>query len=122
MSSVISVIEENCYGIEALGKASELIKGKRLLGFALNFLFTLIMAPVGHGFTMIRNDQKWVSTHIVIGFLLIGFTGLAMMLLYMSFTVLYFQCKKIHGEEIELQGSLKYSKIPSNILVAEDLP
>ncbi|XP_057514454.1 uncharacterized protein LOC130796163 [Actinidia eriantha] len=116
------VIEENSYGIEALGKASELVKGKRLLGFALNFLFTLIMALVGCGFTMIRNDQKWVSTHIVIVFLLIGFNGLAMMLLYMSFTVLYFQCKKIHGEEIELQGSLEYSKIPSNHLIVEDLP
>lgn len=122
LGSVISVIEENCYGIEALGKASELVKGKRLLGFALNFLFTLIMALVGRCFPMIQNDQKWVSTHIVIGFLLIGFNGLAMMLLYMSFTVLYFQCKKIHGEEIELQGSLEYSKIPSNHLVAEDLP
>ncbi|PSS08345.1 Dol-P-Glc:Glc(2)Man(9)GlcNAc(2)-PP-Dol alpha-1,2-glucosyltransferase [Actinidia chinensis var. chinensis] len=122
LGSVISVIEENCYGIEALGKASELVKGKRLLGFALNFLFTLIMALEVCSFTMIRNDQKWVSTHIVIVFLLIGFNGLAMMLLYMSFTVLYFQCKKIHGEEIELQGSLEYSKIPSNHLVAEDLP
>ncbi|XAR51214.1 hypothetical protein NMG60_11005776 [Bertholletia excelsa] len=82
LAIVASVIEDSCYGIEALGKASALI---------------------------------------VIKLLLIILYCLVTMFQYVTFTVLYFQCKKAHGEEIEMQGSgMEYWKIPSTPVSIED--
>ncbi|KAH7861543.1 hypothetical protein Vadar_027529 [Vaccinium darrowii] len=40
---VISAIEKSCYGLEALGKAEGIVKGKRLLyRLALRFLYTVV--------------------------------------------------------------------------------
>ncbi|KAL7228036.1 hypothetical protein ACSBR1_022832 [Camellia fascicularis] len=117
LALVISVLEENCYGIGALGKAGGLIKGKRLHGFALNFFVLLASIVVVQCSRMIR-DPKSLSTQMIIGFFLTVFSGLVTMFHYLTYTVLYFQCKKTHGEEIELQASMEYSKV----LVTEDIP
>ncbi|KAH7860561.1 hypothetical protein Vadar_014881 [Vaccinium darrowii] len=47
MALVISVIEKNCYGLEALGKAGGLVKGRRIHGFALSVLCTSVMVIIG---------------------------------------------------------------------------
>ncbi|GFY80663.1 hypothetical protein Acr_01g0004720 [Actinidia rufa] len=110
---VVSVMEESCYGIEALGRAGGLVKGKRLYGFALNFLFTMALVIVFEGCRMIK-DRKSLSVQIILGVLVIVFYCLVAIFQYMTLTVLYFECKKAQGEEIELQGSLEYSKVPLN--------
>ncbi|KAM7508391.1 hypothetical protein LguiA_018844 [Lonicera macranthoides] len=40
---VVSVMEEDCFGFEALGKAGRIVKGKRFDGFVLNLWWNLIM-------------------------------------------------------------------------------
>ncbi|XP_052198369.1 uncharacterized protein LOC127805656 [Diospyros lotus] len=42
LAVVISVIKEGCYGMEALGKAQKLAKGKQLQGFALSCVFVIL--------------------------------------------------------------------------------
>ncbi|PSS21064.1 Potassium/sodium hyperpolarization-activated cyclic nucleotide-gated channel 1 like [Actinidia chinensis var. chinensis] len=118
---VVSVIEESCYGIEALGRAGGLVKGKRLHGFALNFLFAMASVLVFEGCRMII-DRNSLLCQIILGVLLIVFYCLVSMFQYMTFTVLYFQCKKADSEEIELQGSLEYSKLPSIPLDTKYVP
>uniref|UniRef100_A0A5B6ZEI9 Transmembrane protein n=1 Tax=Davidia involucrata TaxID=16924 RepID=A0A5B6ZEI9_DAVIN len=120
LALVISVTEENCYGIEALGKAGVLVKGHRLHGFALNFLYMLLFFIVYPGFHMIKVKQS-PGTPMVNGLFSINSICLVNMFMFIAYTVLYFQCKKTHGEEIELQDSIEYSKIPTKPL-AQDIP
>jgi hypothetical protein len=113
MALVISVIENNCYGLEALGKAGGLVKGRRIHGFALSVLCTSVMVIIGLVFRVSQN-QKSASMQIIYGSFATILSCLVTMVYFMSYTVLYFQCKKTLGEEIELHGSmLEYSKIPS---------
>ncbi|KAL7224582.1 hypothetical protein ACSBR1_025951 [Camellia fascicularis] len=120
LAMVISVIEESCYGIQALRKASRLVKGRRLQGFALNLVFALPMVIV-FMVTMMIGDKK---SQIVMVLVMTVFSSLVMVFQWMSFTVLYFQCKKTHGEAIELQGSIEeYGEVLSSTsLLKEDIP
>ncbi|XP_059635786.1 uncharacterized protein LOC132277966 [Cornus florida] len=119
---VRTVMEESCYGIEALGKAATLIKGKRLQGFVLQFLFMLISVIEVQGLSMINVKQSQVNYTIIV-LVMIFFGLLVKMFQFIAYTVLYFQCKKIHGEEIEVHGSIEYSKLPTtSSLVSEDIP
>ncbi|XAR51216.1 hypothetical protein NMG60_11005778 [Bertholletia excelsa] len=122
LAIVASVIEDSCYGIEALGKASALVKGNRLHGFALNFLLMLPLLIIEPGYKM-SMDKKSLWIKIVIKLLLIILYCLVTMFQFVTFTVLYFQCKKAYGEEIEMQGSsMEYTKIPSTPVGFEDAP
>ncbi|XP_058227214.1 uncharacterized protein LOC131335738 [Rhododendron vialii] len=111
MASVISVIEKSCYGLQAIGKAEGLVKGKRLHGFTLSLLSTIVMVIISQSFK-VRPNQQSVSMQIICGFFATAFNSLVAMVYLLSYTVLYFQCKETHGEEVELQESLEYSKIP----------
>ncbi|KAL3535308.1 hypothetical protein ACH5RR_003769 [Cinchona calisaya] len=115
---VVSVIEGNCYGFGALGKAEELIEGKRIEGFILNAIFVLLSVALSQGSRIIRG-HKWLVNDMVYELFLVNFSCLLRLLHFMAYTVLYFQCKKNHGEEIELQGEggVEYTKIYSTPLV-----
>ncbi|KAL3535313.1 hypothetical protein ACH5RR_003774 [Cinchona calisaya] len=111
LGSVISVIEENCYGIEAMKKAGRLIEGKRIQGFILNIMFNFsLLAVVGFG---ILRDHKWLVDNLLIfGLFIVIFSCLLRFFYFVAYTVLYFKCKKSHGEEIEFPGGIVgYSKI-----------
>ncbi|KAA8535467.1 hypothetical protein F0562_030470, partial [Nyssa sinensis] len=119
LALVISVTEENCYGIEALGKAGVLIKGHRLNGFALNFLSILLIFIVFPGVRMIKVRQS-LAVQVVTGLFSVNCIVLLSMFQFIAYTVLYFQCKKSHGEELEMQDGVEYSQIPTKL--AEDIP
>lgn len=117
LAMVITVVENNCFGMEALGTAARLIKGKKIQGFALNFVFVLAVLIIQ---ILTRNCGKAsVFIQLVVGIFVISFNFMVLVLIYVSYTVLYFQCKKCHGEEIELGGEMEYSKVA---LVTEDFP
>ncbi|KAF7153633.1 hypothetical protein RHSIM_Rhsim01G0010300 [Rhododendron simsii] len=111
MALVISVIEKSCYGLGAFGKAEGLVKGKRLHGFTLSLLLIIVLEIFNMSFK-VRQSQQSVSTQIIRGFFATAFVCLVATVYVMSYTVLYFQCKELHGEDVELEESLEYSKIP----------
>lgn len=117
LAMVITVIEENYFGRDALGKASRLIKGKRIQGYALNFIFTL--GPTIVEVVAMNQYKQFVTKQVIIGIFVICFNIVNLLLLYTSYTVLYFQCKKSHGEEINLQGEWGYSELA---YTGEDIP
>ncbi|KAF8400420.1 hypothetical protein HHK36_013718 [Tetracentron sinense] len=43
LSLVVSIVEEDCYGMKALGKARELIKGRKVPGFVLFYVDSTIV-------------------------------------------------------------------------------
>ncbi|XP_071911356.1 uncharacterized protein [Coffea arabica] len=118
---VTSVIEEDCYGIQALGKAGDLIQGMKIQGFVLNMMFALLSVVVFQGFRIIRG-HKWLVNQTIFGLFLVNVSCLLRLSQFVGYTVLYFQCKKKHGEEIELQGEVEYTKISSTPLADVGMP
>ncbi|WMV36458.1 hypothetical protein MTR67_029843 [Solanum verrucosum] len=112
LALVISVIEEDCYGIKAIEKAGRLIKGNRLKGFMLNILFSIISSLLYLCYLKINKPNKGVINQILMSIFLVIISSLFNLLLLVAYTVLYSHCKKNHGEEeVELDGSFEYSKV-----------
>lgn len=111
LAFVISVLEEKC-GIEALGKAAQIVKGVQLHGFGLNILFTVLGSILLQAVRLMNTKQSTVLP-IVIGLLVVNCICLVKMFWWMAYTVFYHHCKETHGEEAELQDRIVYSKIPT---------
>ncbi|KAL8222981.1 hypothetical protein R6Q57_020380 [Mikania cordata] len=111
LGMVVSVIED-CYGFSALGKARDLVNGKRVHGFLLNLLAILVMlviVAVGSKFSP--------AMPIVVGViqtLLIVVIGMFQLMAYTGF---YYQCKN----GMTKSGGLEYSRV-STANVDEYLP
>ncbi|XXG58381.1 hypothetical protein AAC387_Pa04g0704 [Persea americana] len=55
---VISVVEDNCNALMALGRAGELFKGRRLQGFALMLLFSLLAISISLAFSFMMGEME----------------------------------------------------------------
>ena len=111
LAMVLLVIEKSFYGIRVLGKTGEIYKGeiykgKRWHGLVLSSLVTMATL-ISKKSSIIILNQKWVPIQIDIRLLPITFSYLLIMVQYKTYTMLYFQCKKIHVESIELERSLE---------------
>ncbi|KAL3362712.1 hypothetical protein AABB24_012162 [Solanum stoloniferum] len=62
LALLISVIEEDCYGIKAIEKAGRFIKGNGLNGFMLNILFSIISSLLYLCYLKINKPNKGVLT------------------------------------------------------------
>ncbi|XP_043711018.1 uncharacterized protein LOC122659924 [Telopea speciosissima] len=95
---VISVVEEGCYGLEALGRAAEIIKGKKLhfQGFIINLIFALICGTIlgvlGYKFI----TSLLVARRLVILLVIVNMLCLVKIFYFMVYTMFYLHCKKIH--------------------------
>ncbi|KAK1267779.1 hypothetical protein QJS04_geneDACA013829 [Acorus gramineus] len=95
VSLVTSVLEEDCYGMEAIKKARELTKGRRLQGFAL----VLIISVVSFVVVALVNPKQ--ASGSMVQTVMAMFIGcLFKMIIFMVFTVFYYDCKKSSGEEV----------------------
>ncbi|KAJ9550940.1 hypothetical protein OSB04_014985 [Centaurea solstitialis] len=114
LAVVVSVVDdEGSYGISALGKARELVKGKRVHGFLLNLFYRLVLLVILMG--GIKSSPKIRSVFGVIQVVLIC---VASMFHIMAYSVLYFQCKS----NVKKFEGLEYSKISISSVLDEDLP
>lgn len=123
LALAVSVMEEKYSGIEALGKAGQLVKGLKLQGFLTNLAFGILYCVA---FQVIRkmNEKQSEAVGISIALFAIDFMLLVKMFLVIAYTVLYHECKKSHGEEIEVQKSIEYTKVPAGVplIIRADLP
>ncbi|KAL5548955.1 hypothetical protein UlMin_004186 [Ulmus minor] len=124
LAFVVSTLEEKS-GIEALGKAGQLVKGLKLKGFFLKFAFGLLCFVMFKLLMMMINKQT-TSVSIAYVFVFFNMVSLIKMFSFIVFTVFYFECKKKNGQEVELQGGdveFEYTKIPTNAShPAADIP
>lgn len=119
LAFVVSVLEEK-RGVEALGKAAQIVKGMQLTGFRLNLVFTvLFMVP--HGMNMMLGSKLLFSISMIVTLVFVNYIWLVKMFMLSAYTVLYYECKKIHGEEVELQWDSGYNKVPTLPLLDESL-
>jgi hypothetical protein len=103
LASVVSVLEDS-YGIAALRKSAELIKGKRWVACAVFLIYTVLTSIVLTIYNVLVRDPNHMQS--VAGRV---FIGLLLLLLWTAFTligilvqtVVYFVCKSYHHESID---------------------
>ncbi|XP_010268533.1 PREDICTED: uncharacterized protein LOC104605451 [Nelumbo nucifera] len=115
VSLVVSVLEDGCYGMEAIGKAEGLIKGRRLQGSLLIVLCGLVLVPISGflGFEM-SNVNFTEATRLRIAVLVISIICMVKIFSLTVFTVFYYQCNEIPAEEVQVQQGKGYNKVPSD--------
>ncbi|KAL0334163.1 UNVERIFIED_CONTAM: hypothetical protein Sangu_1572500 [Sesamum angustifolium] len=101
LAVVVSVVEEGCYGMEALGKPAALVKGKRVQGFLLDVSFNVVVSAILAAYRMILG-HKGLMNPTMYALFVMSVASFAMIFLGIAYMVLYFHCK---GQEIELHGS-----------------
>lgn len=124
LALAVSVVEEKC-GIEALGKAGQLVKGLKLQGFLMNLLFGILYGAAFQVMTRTVNEKESQAVRISIALFSMDFMLLVKMFVVIAYTVLYHECKKSHGEEIEMQESMEYAPVPASykpLIIRADLP
>ncbi|XP_010278080.1 PREDICTED: uncharacterized protein LOC104612385 [Nelumbo nucifera] len=120
---VVSIIEDGCYGLEAIGKAEELMKGSRLQGCVLTLLCVTVLIPIsGILGSIIGNTAFTEATQLGIASLLMSIACLLKIFGSTVFTLFYYQCNIIPGEKVEMKQGTGYIMIPSVPYVAEALP
>ncbi|XP_071740644.1 uncharacterized protein [Rutidosis leptorrhynchoides] len=112
LAVVVSIVEDT-YGLLALGKARELVKNNRLNGFLLNILFALLMLII-----TIVGSKLSPAMPIVVGVVQFFLIGVISLFLFMTYSAFYYQCK---NGLMESRG-LEYNKIPSALVLDENLP
>lgn len=101
LAFVVSAVEEGCEQRDAVERAQDLVVGHRLQGFMLNMF---IISPIW-GFLLAYSmalDDKWYLNIAIHCLLFLNSFSLANIFLGVAYTVLYFNCKKHHGEEIDV--------------------
>nr|XP_043629615.1 uncharacterized protein LOC122600902 [Erigeron canadensis] len=111
--AVVVSVNEDTYGLLALGKARELVKGNRVPGFFLNFLCLLVM-----GFIFVFGSKLSPSMPIIVGNIEFICIGLVSMFQFMAYSGFYYQCK---NNTTKSRG-LEYSQIPTAVVLSEDIP
>ncbi|KAK6136955.1 hypothetical protein DH2020_029300 [Rehmannia glutinosa] len=119
LSIVVSVLEDRTK-LEALEKAGNLVKGQHLHGFMLNLFFNLVFLII---FLVLYLGDKGSMSLIKYGLFFVNSISVLKTVLLMAYTVLYFQCKKHHGEEIDVLGNLdQYTKLSTTTDLGNDIP
>lgn len=104
LASVVSVLEDS-YGIKAMMKSKELIKGKMLVTVVIFLKLNLSMAAI----RILFDEYVVHGSRIMLGFLhRIGFGMICLLLLFKVIlfglviqTIIYFVCKSYHHEKID---------------------
>ncbi|XP_028775410.1 uncharacterized protein LOC114732280 [Neltuma alba] len=109
MSLVISVLEEKS-GLEAFGKASQILKGLKLQGFLLNLVYG-VPGLIAYIWFFRTKKRIGVYSSLLVDLIFWNVVSVLNMSLMVAYTVFYHKCKQNHGEEVELQGSFEYIKV-----------
>ncbi|KAL5548950.1 hypothetical protein UlMin_004181 [Ulmus minor] len=121
LALIVSTLEEKS-GIEALGKAGQLVKGLKVKGFFLKLLFETLYYVMLKLFMRISKNQS-ISITVVLSLVFLISVCLVKIFSFVAFTVFYYESKKTHGEEVELQDTnLEYTKVPTKPLIAAEIP
>ncbi|KMT09159.1 hypothetical protein BVRB_6g132650 [Beta vulgaris subsp. vulgaris] len=103
LASVVSVLEDT-YGIQAMTKSKDLIKGKMGISSAMFLIFTICLV----GIEMLFQQSEVIDWRINGVLVKLGYGILCLLLLTLLFlfglvvqTVIYFVCKSYHHENID---------------------
>ncbi|CAA7031299.1 unnamed protein product [Microthlaspi erraticum] len=104
---VVSVVEER-FGFDAVKEGNALMKGRRIAGLALGFVFVFLSNFIGHGMEKLAKELdvdsssgSWWRSVVVSGgwdgWRLVSTYGAEVVLSYVVVTVFYCECRIRHG-------------------------
>ncbi|KAF8093525.1 hypothetical protein N665_0383s0150 [Sinapis alba] len=115
LSLVISILDET-YGFQSLGKAAKIVKGMKPKLFLLNLFFGLLCFGLAQIVRLV--DLRWsFAVTLTTGLVLVGSIFAVRMFQLVTYTVAYFQCKSLHGQDIESLRDVEYTKLSSTSLM-----
>ncbi|XP_031480632.1 uncharacterized protein LOC116250824 [Nymphaea colorata] len=97
-----AIVEENCYGMEALGKAEVLIKGRKIQGFLLVLATSLCGVVIPWLWNLITATK--LELRIGVQIVLVCLFSFVKLWTFIVFTLFYCECKRGHGEKLEMEG------------------
>ena len=126
LSIIVSVLEEKS-GIEALGRASQLAtKGLKLKGFCLKLVFAIFSYAMVKILMSFTDNNPTASQSVLVILIVLNIAWIVKMFSLTVFTVLYYDCKKNHGEEVTnelMETNVVYTKIAMTPpLTTADIP
>lgn len=101
VASVVSVLEDS-YGIRALKKSNRLIKGKRMVSYTLYAFYLIFSSAVVIGFDFASHSLSSVALRVLLAIIFALLLAFIDQLGIVVFTILYFVCKSIHHESIDM--------------------
>ncbi|MCO5546901.1 hypothetical protein L7F22_000339 [Adiantum nelumboides] len=101
LASIVTVLEEG-YGLMAMRKSLQLIKGKQLVAFCLFLLYSAMAFLIGLGFGLwVVHGVGNVVWKAVLGCAFIVLLSFLDLMGFLLQTVFYFACKAYHHESID---------------------
>lgn len=102
LASVVSVLED-VYGIQAMLKSKELIKGKMVLSCAVFLTFTVLFLGSQLVFQtlVVLGSSKYNGLRIVLGILCFLLLFKVFLFGLVAQTIIYFVCKSYHHQNID---------------------
>ncbi|KAL6578798.1 hypothetical protein OROMI_009014 [Orobanche minor] len=102
LASVVSVLEES-YGLKAMTKSQDLIKGRMGISAAVFLLLGLCFFGIQHMFKIlvVFGDGKGIEDRIVYGIVCLVLLSITLLFGLIVQTIVYFVCKSHHHENID---------------------
>ncbi|KAJ6847111.1 uncharacterized protein M6B38_284890 [Iris pallida] len=116
-SVVVSVVEEGCYGLEAIAKASKLLRGGRRQAIRIALL-ELAVAEVFYGVYKLGTARAAPvgTARLALGFGQVAVGVVVSVLTWSVQTVYYYECSAGHAEEgIVTEGGFEYNPLPTQV-------
>ncbi|GJV93815.1 hypothetical protein Tco_1391006 [Tanacetum coccineum] len=100
VSMIVSVLEDGVGGLKAIGRAAELIKGKRLQASLIMVLFSIAYGLVLLMANFLRSYNRTMSAELLITIpFTSGFYCLLKLFMFVVYTVFYHERKTSHDEK-----------------------
>ncbi|GLJ55755.1 hypothetical protein SUGI_1197350 [Cryptomeria japonica] len=101
VATVVSVMEEDYYGLEGMKKSRRLLEGKRATAWVVTISYMVINGLVGHAALKGYMHLEGLWAKIAFGTGCVVMEGLVALMWMLTQSVLYFVCKAYHGESID---------------------
>ena len=119
---VVSIVETGYQGLTALGMSADKIRGRRALAFRVNFLLILFSVIVAFLYSSSVNRILMEDTSfLLVGFVISVFAMLTGVFNLAVYAVFYHECSSEPANRLAAQENLIYNRIPSGVLVGEDV-
>ncbi|RWW60650.1 hypothetical protein BHE74_00032344 [Ensete ventricosum] len=115
LSITVSVVEQGCYGVRAVARATELIEGSKWAGVGIIIISIVVSIPIVAvyvtAFAFIH-PGLWSQLGVELVYMLV--IEVLSLFIWAAFTVYYFECRRSHGEATpDMVGNAVYSAIPT---------
>ncbi|CAN8257667.1 unnamed protein product [Cochlearia groenlandica] len=116
LSMVVSILEEETYGIQALRKGAKIVNGMKLKLFLVNIFFFLLSFGLSQIVGLLDMRSSFAVT-LTVGFVNMSSIFALRMFQLATYTIAYFQYISFQGKDVESLMDVEYTKITSNKLM-----